>query len=78
MMNNNNQKQLSEPSKPGVERRRDLSKATAMNILGPSKNLNKENEGVTSRKEDNSSLINVGGIGHSGDGVTKQRENRMI
>ena len=42
---NNNQKQSSEPAKPEGGRRRDLSKATAMHILGPSKNLNKENEG---------------------------------
>ena len=78
-MLSNNQKQNSDPTKPGNERRpRDLSKATAMHILGPSKNLNKENEG--GRNEDKSSLNNIGVMGHSGsiDGVTKTRENRMI
>jgi len=53
-----------------VERRRDVKKATAMHILGPSKNLNKENEVAQAKTiNDNSSIINNSGL-HSGD-VTK-------
>lgn len=47
-----------------------------MHILGPSKNLNKENEGngmITSN--DNFAMINNGK--HSGD-VTKPREQRKL
>ena len=49
-----------------------------MHILGPSKNLNKENEGDRGRNEDKSSLYPIGGMGHSGDEGPKPRENRMI
>ena len=55
----NNQKQSSEPAKAAERPRRDLSKATAMHILGPSKNLNKENEGNGIKTtNDNSTIIN--------------------
>ena len=75
---NTNQKQTSEPAtnKP-AERRRDLSKATAMHILGPSKNLNKENEvSGTKTINDNTSIINPSGMHSNGDVSKPPRDQR--